>query len=167
MVCPPMFGVKGMDRAKLALLFAGATMLSFPVCAQVANDSATPPRITSGAVQTSASLQEPAPANAAPSVPTNVESAAAVQKSWIIIIQFTDRNDAYLRGQPAVPATQPRMPTIKDTIKDISQRFGIEYMGARYDPVTQTYMLRYMRNGEVVDFYVDARTNKVVGREGF
>ena len=89
-------------------------------------------------------------------------------QAFVIIIQFTDRNDAYLRGQ-AVPGPAPKAPgvTIIDIARDISHRFGLEYMGQRYDPVTQTYMLRYMRKGEAVDFYVDARTGKVIGREGF
>jgi hypothetical protein len=146
-----MFGVRGLELAKTALLLAAAVAVASPLSAQIADDGAAPPAVTRAAPV--------APPAAAPTVGTT--------QSWFIIIQFTDRNDAYLRGRPPAQPPQQGAPTIKDTIKGISQHFGIEYMGARYDPVTQTYMLRYMRNGAVVDFYVDARTNKVVGREGF
>lgn len=150
MVCPPKRGVKGMGLAKTALLMAAAIMFPSSVCAQVADDGAR------------------APAAAAPALP-EVQAAgqSITTESWFIIIQFTDRNDAYLRGRPPVAAPQPGASNLGDTIRGISQQFGIEYMGARCDPVTRTCMLRYMRNGEVVNFYVDARTNKVIGREGF
>jgi hypothetical protein len=147
------------NRTFGALLCAAALAVTTAASAQIADDGARPLIVAPPAVSPPAATP-PAPATA-PGAPV------AVQQSWFIIIQFTDRNDAYLRGRPVVPPTPQGAPTIGDTIKGISQRFGIEYMGARYDPVTQTYMLRYMRNGEVVNFYVDARTHKVVGREGF
>lgn len=163
MVCPPKFEVRRLDQAIAALLLAGAISIASPASAQIADDGARPPVVASPVQQI------PIPQAAILATPASPphEAPAATVHSWVVIIQFTDQNDAYLRGRPQAPPPAPRGSSIKDTIKEISQRFGIEYMGARYDSVTQIYMLRYMRNGEVVDFYVDARTNKVVGREGF
>jgi hypothetical protein len=148
-----MFGVRGLDRAKAALLLAAALLIATPLAAQIADDGAAPRAVAP-------------PADVAPA-PAVVTAPGAAAQSFVIIIQFTDSNDAYLRGRP--PTAQPPQgtPSLGDTIKGISQQFGMEYMGARCDPVTRTCMLRYMHNGAVVNFYVDSRTNKVIGREGF
>ncbi len=37
-----------------------------------------------------------------------------------------------------------------------------DYIGEDFDPVTLRYQLRYMRDGEVVNVLVDARTGQVV-----
>ena len=92
-----------------------------------------------------------------------VVSAVAVAASVPTQAQFTDRNESYLRG-PA--PTKPQVP-FGTILNNVGRQVGGSYMGQQYDPATQTYRLRFMQGGAAVDVYVDARTGRIVGREGF
>lgn len=52
-------------------------------------------------------------------------------------------------------------------LRDIETRViqsnrGMEYVGSSYDSAARVYQLRFMREGRVVDVYVDARTGEVL-----
>lgn len=101
--------------------------------------------------------------------PVLLVSVAAAMISLPARAQFTDRNENYLRGQvPAKPqaSAKPQVP-FGTILNNVGRQIGGSYMGQQYDPATQTYRLRFMQGGAAVDVYVDARTGRIVGREGF
>ena len=72
--------------------------------------------------------------------------------------------DAQSRG--GSPITGVARSTVMDfaTIRArVDRQIGGRMIGSDYDAETFTYQLRYMRNGEIVDVVVDARTGRILG----
>jgi hypothetical protein len=74
------------------------------------------------------------------------------------------RQDAEARA-PKRPAAPPL--SVREIEKRVVPRLpGAQYLGFDYDPATEVYTLKFLRNGSVIWVDVDGRTGAIVRRTG-
>jgi hypothetical protein len=90
---------------------------------------------------------------------------------------------ATLAGAAAVHAVEPAQDSGQDmarqhrqngtglSIRDIERRViprmpGAQYLGFDYDPATDIYTLKFLRNGSVIWVNVEGRTARILSRRG-
>ncbi len=66
-------------------------------------------------------------------------------------------------GTPYADVAQGRILSFADIKARVDRVVGGRMIGSDYDAASFTYQLRYMRNGEIVDVVVDARSGKILG----
>ena len=66
-------------------------------------------------------------------------------------------------GTPYADVAQGRIMNFADIKARVDRAIGGHMIGSDYDAASFTYQLRYMRNGEIVDVVVDARSGKIIG----
>ena len=66
-------------------------------------------------------------------------------------------------GTPYADVAQGRIMNFADIKARVDRVIGGRMIGSDYDAASFTYQLRYMRNGEIVDVVVDARSGKILG----
>lgn len=71
-------------------------------------------------------------------------------------------------GEARAPKRPPSPPlSVREIEKRVIPRLpGAQYLGFDYDPATEVYTLKFLRNGSVIWVDVDGRTGTIVRRTG-
>jgi hypothetical protein len=72
---------------------------------------------------------------------------------------------------PATPQDSARAARAPLSVREIERRViprlpGAQYLGFDYDPATEVYTLKFLRNGSVIWVDVDGRSGAIVRRTG-